>query len=508
MLYLLHGAGENYRTWVDKTKADEVTADLPAIVVMPDAATGFYTNHFNGGRRGAPGWERYFLDEVIPAVEQRFPIRPERRWHAVAGFSMGGFGTAYLASQLPGYFGSVGPMSGFLAPRRAEMPIAFDYATGQSYQAIYGPPDGAYVEGHDPVALARQPAPPPHVRHHRRRHPGPAVQPPSNPQSIVTGSIGEADLRFHSEDFAVALRERRRRRRRSPSCAGSTTTRTGTTTCAGCWLGTRSSRCTERARPLELQDDRRPRPGLERHLPFRSAARGGRRRSSATARSTPPPVPGPSSCAPPTARGLRVALPFKAQPLRRALRLKVLGRRGSTVRVRLRAEEFVTARIGARVARRGRTRAAARRDRRARGRRAEDRGAAHSARRRCAHAPRSRARARRRPSRRLRRPALVDRRRDTPAPVSDAPVKLPEWVFVDRITRFSLDIEPESGRTFVGIPVSNSYADYDEWYEIDRATFDAYLADPLSAHEFVERAKRRELDHLLLLEPGTDRGWA
>ena len=116
-----------------------MTAGLPAIVVMPDAATGFYTNWWNEGKRGVAGLGAVLPRRGHPAVEARFPIRRGRRWHAVAGFSMGGFGTAYLASQRPDYFGSAGPMSGFLAPRRTEMPIAFDTATGQSYQAIYGP---------------------------------------------------------------------------------------------------------------------------------------------------------------------------------------------------------------------------------------------------------------------------------------------------------------------------------------------------------------------------------
>ncbi len=48
--------------------------------------------------------------------------------------------------------------------------------------------------------------------------------------------------------------------------------------------------------------------------------------------------------------------------------------------------------------------------------------------------------------------------------------------------------------------------EYLEWYEVDRETFDRYTDDPTLAHDFVARARRRELDHLLLLPPGTDRG--
>lgn len=79
-------------------------------------------------------------------------------------------------------------------------------------------------------------------------------------------------------------------------------------------------------------------------------------------------------------------------------------------------------------------------------------------------------------------------------------------VFVDQVRRFSLDVDEESGRTFVAIPVRNSTVEYDEWYEVDRAAFEAYRADPTLAHDLVARARRREIDHLLLFAPGRDRG--
>lgn len=81
-------------------------------------------------------------------------------------------------------------------------------------------------------------------------------------------------------------------------------------------------------------------------------------------------------------------------------------------------------------------------------------------------------------------------------------------LFVDRVLRFSLEEDEASGRTFVGIPVRNSMVEYTESYEVDRETFDTYIADPVLAHDFVARAKRRELDHLLLFQPGSERGWA
>jgi hypothetical protein len=71
-----------------------------------------------------------------------------------------------------------------------------------------------------------------------------------------------------------------------------------------------------------------------------------------------------------------------------------------------------------------------------------------------------------------------------------------KWVFVDTVRRFSLEIDEDSGRTFVAIPVEHQdyKVEYTEWYEVDPETFARYRGDPTLAHEFVERCKRGELD--------------
>jgi hypothetical protein len=81
-------------------------------------------------------------------------------------------------------------------------------------------------------------------------------------------------------------------------------------------------------------------------------------------------------------------------------------------------------------------------------------------------------------------------------------------VAFSREKRFSLGIEEESGKYYVSIPVSNSLVDYEEYYEIDKEAFERYQADLLSALPFVERARRRELDDLLIVKPGKNRGTA
>lgn len=81
-------------------------------------------------------------------------------------------------------------------------------------------------------------------------------------------------------------------------------------------------------------------------------------------------------------------------------------------------------------------------------------------------------------------------------------------VLVSRKHMFSMGIEQDSGRFYVSIPVSNGMADYEEYYEIDLATFDLFKCDPYAALPFIMRCRKRELDELLIVPPGTNRGTA
>ena len=158
VLYILHGLTCRYSCWTD-SKGVEIQKHLPgldAIVVMPEGGRGgWYTDWWNGGRRGSPAWESYFLDQVIPQTEARFRIRQGRRWHALAGSSMGGLGTAYLGGRVPGYFGSLVVMSGFVDTQIVPG-VGFIQAAmaGGQAEELYGPLDGPYATGHNPTRLA------------------------------------------------------------------------------------------------------------------------------------------------------------------------------------------------------------------------------------------------------------------------------------------------------------------------------------------------------------------
>lgn len=97
ILYLLHGAGDNQNGWLDKGNAMSIAArfvnegGMPMIIVMPDAMLTFYQGDF----------ETYFYEELMPTVEKQYKFSGKR---AVAGLSMGGYGTLYYGLKYPQKF--------------------------------------------------------------------------------------------------------------------------------------------------------------------------------------------------------------------------------------------------------------------------------------------------------------------------------------------------------------------------------------------------------------------
>jgi S-formylglutathione hydrolase FrmB len=203
VLWLLHGHGDSYDSWVDPTRGDllDVARGLQAIVVMPEGARGWYTSWWNGGAR-SPGWERYHLEELIPFVESRLKILPGRRWHAIAGNSMGGEGAAYYATQRPGYFGSVALFSAPLSIQRSEWPLGFD-TQGENHTQVFGDPDAQrfYWTGHNPIALVAN-------LRQTRVYVTVGDGGPSSLEELTNyfGIVAEAELRQHADEFAAAAR--------------------------------------------------------------------------------------------------------------------------------------------------------------------------------------------------------------------------------------------------------------------------------------------------------------
>jgi S-formylglutathione hydrolase FrmB len=160
VVWLLHGAFEGADRWLANIR--ELAAGMRAILVMPDGGRfGMYTNWWNGGVRRDPAWASYHLKTLRRAIERRYPIRSGRRWHAIAGISMGGQGTLRYAAMLPGYFGSAVGFSSAFPDMQSNvayfglntLPVENAGPNGV-YGAIFGSQQSPYAEGNSPQALA------------------------------------------------------------------------------------------------------------------------------------------------------------------------------------------------------------------------------------------------------------------------------------------------------------------------------------------------------------------
>ena len=114
VLYLLHGYSDDETGWTQfgevKDIADRAFAagDMTAmIIVMPDADVSWYINSADGKVR----FEDFFVKEFIPYIDQNYRSRTDRQFRAVAGLSMGGYGTCILSMKHPDLFSAAAPLS-------------------------------------------------------------------------------------------------------------------------------------------------------------------------------------------------------------------------------------------------------------------------------------------------------------------------------------------------------------------------------------------------------------
>lgn len=131
VLYLLHGSGGDETAWLDLGHVARIMDNLiargeaePMIVVMPNgnfskqAAPGetpenlafrpVMTNMLTDYKNGA--YEMAFT-EIIGFVDNKYSTIPDRQHRAIAGLSMGGFHSLYIALNYPGWFDYVGLFS-------------------------------------------------------------------------------------------------------------------------------------------------------------------------------------------------------------------------------------------------------------------------------------------------------------------------------------------------------------------------------------------------------------
>ncbi|HJR25789.1 MAG TPA: alpha/beta hydrolase family protein, partial [Acidimicrobiales bacterium] len=153
MLVLLHGADSNHRSWTEATRLEEHTAPLDLIVLMPDGGPrGFYSDWLDG-----PAWETFHLRELLPWIDATYRTVGTRAGRAIAGLSMGGFGSASYAARNPDLFIAMAAFSGAVDIADAGVVEAEALkALGYNDDRLWGPylTHEASWRGHNPPDLA------------------------------------------------------------------------------------------------------------------------------------------------------------------------------------------------------------------------------------------------------------------------------------------------------------------------------------------------------------------
>jgi diacylglycerol O-acyltransferase/trehalose O-mycolyltransferase len=156
-LYLLHGCctvRDGHVEWTTYSDVAEYTADLNALIVMPEGGdVGFYSDWLAG-----PAWETFHLTELRQLLEQRYRSGKDR---VVAGLSMGGFGALSYAARNPGMFKAAAAYSGLVhTTHQGQSTTAGIQGLLASYgadpQALWGDPvtQARIWAAHNPYDLA------------------------------------------------------------------------------------------------------------------------------------------------------------------------------------------------------------------------------------------------------------------------------------------------------------------------------------------------------------------
>ena len=138
VLYLLHGLFGSYKNWTELTDLKTYAADCKFIIVSFDAGDSWYTDSHSDKNEKT---ETFFFEEFMPAIENQYRILREKTARAIAGLSMGGYGSLKFAFKRPDLFTSVYSMSGaFDAPRQCDHYQGAGWENmGSSISRVFGP---------------------------------------------------------------------------------------------------------------------------------------------------------------------------------------------------------------------------------------------------------------------------------------------------------------------------------------------------------------------------------
>jgi len=144
VIYLLHGLTGHFDNWTNNTKLADYAAKYNYIIVTPEGNNGWYSDS-----SAAPNdkYESYIVQELIPEIDKKFRTAANRNHRAIAGLSMGGYGSVKFGLKYPEMFSLVGSFSGALGA--TSFTEKTSGAIGKSIDAIFGAEGGQNRNGND-----------------------------------------------------------------------------------------------------------------------------------------------------------------------------------------------------------------------------------------------------------------------------------------------------------------------------------------------------------------------
>lgn len=155
VVYLLHGLMGHFDNWTDRTRIAEISSSQNLIIVTPEGDNGWYTD---SAAHPKHKYESYIVKELIAEIDKKFRTLADREHRAIAGLSMGGYGSIKFGLKHPHMFSLAGSFSGALgAASISEKEIPG--AVGRSIQAIFGPVGSETRKSNDIFEMVRSATP-------------------------------------------------------------------------------------------------------------------------------------------------------------------------------------------------------------------------------------------------------------------------------------------------------------------------------------------------------------
>ncbi len=119
VLYLLHGGGSDHTHWLRHTAIERYAEKNRIAVIMPHSQDRCYRNaelkfQYEKDAVAKEQNELFFARELPEWVSANFPVSTAPEHSYMAGFSLGGYGTAYYGFTYPENYRAIGLLSAYV----------------------------------------------------------------------------------------------------------------------------------------------------------------------------------------------------------------------------------------------------------------------------------------------------------------------------------------------------------------------------------------------------------